>query len=92
MEELFHSALQRAPEARQAFLDQACGEDEDLRSQVQFLLTNEEQAGSFLERPLIDEATNTATRMSQMVGQQFGPYRVVSALGSDGSRRHTGTE
>jgi Tol biopolymer transport system component len=84
VEELFHAALERAPEARQAFLDQACGEDEDLRSQVQFLLTNEEQAGSFLERPLIDEATNTATRMAQMIGRQLGPYRIVSGLGSGG--------
>jgi hypothetical protein len=30
VEELFHAALERAPEERQAFLDATCGTDIDL--------------------------------------------------------------
>ena len=30
-EELFHAALERAPEERQSFLGQACGEDTEIR-------------------------------------------------------------
>ena len=29
VEELFHAALERPPEARRAFLDEACGEDHE---------------------------------------------------------------
>ena len=38
-EELFHAALERAPEERQAFLEQACGEDTELRHQVEHLIS-----------------------------------------------------
>ena len=42
VEGLFHAALERGPESRQAFLDVACGEDTDLRRQVELLLTGEQ--------------------------------------------------
>lgn len=37
-EELFHAALERSPQARQTFLDEACGEDTELRRQVGMLV------------------------------------------------------
>ena len=52
-EELFHNALEHSPEARRAFLDKACGEDAELRRQVETLLSQDEQAGSFLEKPAL---------------------------------------
>ena len=33
--ELFDKALERAPEARAAFLDQTCGADDELRIEVE---------------------------------------------------------
>jgi serine/threonine protein kinase/Tol biopolymer transport system component len=80
VDELFHAALERAPETRQEFLDAACSGDTGLRRQVELLLAKEEQAGSFLETPAI--ATLTATR--SLVGRQVGPYRIVSPLGAGG--------
>jgi len=50
-EELFHAALERPPEARRAFLDEACGEDSELRRQVEALVAKDERAGSLLEKP-----------------------------------------
>jgi hypothetical protein len=41
-----HRALQLAPEKRAAFLDGACGSDESLRGEVEWLLSADEQAGS----------------------------------------------
>jgi len=55
VEELFHAALECAPEARRIFLDRACSGDTDLRQQVVPLLTKEAQAGSFLEVPAIED-------------------------------------
>ena len=49
VEELFHSALERTPDARQSFLDGVCGIDTKLRRQVELLLEQEAQAGSFME-------------------------------------------
>ena len=83
VEELFHAALEQKPHTRQTFLDVACAEDSDLRRQVELLLTKEEEAGSFLETPALrDMVTQTATMA--LLGEQLGPYRIVSLLGAGG--------
>jgi len=84
VEDLFHAALERAPEQRQAFLDGASNGDTELRRQVDRLLSKEEQAGSFLERPAIGDMTATLTAAGFVIGQQFGPYRIVCPLGAGG--------
>jgi hypothetical protein len=38
IEKLYHSALEHEPENRAAFLDDACGDDNDLRERVAILL------------------------------------------------------
>jgi len=60
IEELFHAALEREPDARSAFLDVACGGDTDLRRQVEGLLANKD-AVSFLETPAMRDMTVTQT-------------------------------
>ena len=84
VEELFHQALERAPEARQAFLDVECRGDADLRRQVELLLSKEQQAGSFLERPAMEDMTATLTAGGSLLGRELGPYRIVSPLGAGG--------
>ena len=71
VEELFHAALERAPEERSGFLDEACRNDADLRQQVEQLLANDLEAKSFLESAhLDDDGMPTAT---VLIGRQFGP-------------------
>ncbi len=41
-----------SPDQRAAYLDEACGDDADLRAQVERLLRAHSRAGSFLERPV----------------------------------------
>jgi hypothetical protein len=53
VEELFHAALDLSPDARGAFLEKACGEDADLRRHVELLLSNDEHAGSLMEKPIL---------------------------------------
>ena len=81
---IFHAALEREPEARQAFLDVACSGDTDLRREVESLLSKAEQAGSFLERPALEDVTVTLTVAGSLLGREFGPYRIVSPLGAGG--------
>src|SRR5215472_14100423 len=83
-EELFHAALERAPEERQAFLEQACGEDTELRLQVEHLISIDQRAGSRLERPVIEEVTAALDADAAREGSEVGPYRILSPLGAGG--------
>ena len=51
LDKLLHEALERPPEERDAFLRQACAGDERLEREARSLLTQEQQAKSFLEMP-----------------------------------------
>ena len=50
--EIFQEALDRSPDARQAFLAQACVGDDDLRREVESLLAQEGVGGGILSEPL----------------------------------------
>jgi serine/threonine protein kinase len=82
--DLLHSALQRAPEARASFLDDACAGDAELRRQVELAVANESKAEGFLETPALGDATLTVAGQAHLVGLQIGPYRVDSLLGAGG--------
>ena len=84
VEQVFHAALERPQEQRQAWLDGACSGDRELRRQVELLLSNEERAGSFLERPAIEDLTVTQTAAGSLLGRKFGPYEIASLLGAGG--------
>jgi hypothetical protein len=60
---LFYGALELAPEARSAFLDQQCGNDVALRKEVGSLLDSAEKPVDFLEKPVFAAA-------QQMMSQQ----------------------
>jgi Tol biopolymer transport system component len=54
IEEIFHGAVDLAPGARSAFLDEACGEDQSLRREVESLLAHEsEDGGTFADSPKV---------------------------------------
>ena len=83
-EELFHAALERPPETRQAFLDEVCGEDIELRRQVERLVSKDEHAGSLLEKPVLADVTGARDAAGSLVGKQYGSYRILSLLGAGG--------
>ena len=65
---LYHAALERAPERRRAFLEEACDGDEALRREVESLLQYESKAGPFLETP----------------DARLGDYQLLTLLGAGG--------
>ena len=81
VEELFHAALERAPAERQAFLDGACGGDEELRREVLSLLAEERSAERLMEQPAAGAATE---RLAVTRGTRLGPYEIVDLLGAGG--------
>jgi serine/threonine protein kinase len=84
--ELFDEALERLPEERAAYLEQACGVDVELRDQVEKLLANHIESGEFLSRPAIDVAAAMLAQNQAPFapGKLLGHYRIISLLGTGG--------
>ena len=81
--ELYHAALARAPEERAAFLDNACGDDERLREEVESLLGYEVASARFLEAPAV-VVGGAASGGRLDIPREFGAYRLTAPLGSGG--------
>ena len=81
-DQVFQSALDLDPAQRAAYLDDACAGDTDLRGEVEALIRSYEQAGSFLQSPLMESVEEEGA--NTFLGRSFGPYKVISHLGSGG--------
>jgi eukaryotic-like serine/threonine-protein kinase len=95
IERLYHAALERGPDAREAFLDEACAGDEDLRREVAGLLACDVPSDSFIQSPAIEIAaramaaeplneTSTNPMGSLTAGSQIGAYQLLEPLGRGG--------
>ena len=86
VERIYHEALEREPGARAAFLEDACSGDDGLRSEVQSLLSYEEDAGAFLERPALEDEARQLRQESAPLseGRSIDEYRILSILGRGG--------
>jgi serine/threonine protein kinase len=95
IESTYHAALEREGEARSAFLNEACANDEDLRSEVEALIDQDRQGSSFMESPALEVAArkirneslgqkHSTISNSPSSLQQIGPYTVLGLLGKGG--------
>src|SRR5262249_39962298 len=74
-----------APRERWAeSLDQACGDDEQLRIQVQRLLNAHEGVGSFMDRPAADPPFTIDRPIAEVPGTVIGPYKLLQQIGEGG--------
>lgn len=83
VKEIFHSALEHEPATRTAFLDDRCGDDEDLRREVNSLLAAHEAEPEFIERPAIDPSSMSGDggddpRGGTVVGRYLIERRIAS--------------
>ncbi len=83
---LFDEARAVPLEEREAFLDGACAGDESLRADVERLLVAHDRAGDFIASPAISRisAATSADNDPAIVGQTFGPYRVLREIARGG--------
>jgi eukaryotic-like serine/threonine-protein kinase len=77
---LFDAVLQQPPPERASFLARVCHED-DLRQQVNQLLLNHEQAGSFLSKPMMKFQKSERFAAGSIIA---GRFKVVRLLGKGG--------
>jgi len=90
IKEVYDRALDLGGEERESLLAEACGDDDDLRREVESLLAAHEDAGSFLQSPAVevaareivgDEITPPAP---QLIGRELANYKIISLLGKGG--------
>ena len=86
IEEIYHAALEKPLAERDEFLKKACGDDEELRREVESLLSFDEQAADFIETPPEDLAANLFAKQNNedIIGKTLNHYRVISQLGAGG--------
>jgi serine/threonine protein kinase len=93
VERLYHAALEHAPAARPAFLDEACAGDEGLRREVAGLLDYDDPGSSFIESPAIQIAARAMAAepppgplaaAQPPTPRQIGAYQRLGPIGRGG--------
>jgi serine/threonine-protein kinase len=83
--EIVKSALERNPEERSTFLDQACPADSETRAEVDSFLQFEDEASHFIEQGALHVAAKTIARdSSSPFPQQIDGYQILSRIGVGG--------
>ena len=85
IDEVFAAALEQPVERRAELLDRTCGDDADLRSEVESLLAHHRD-DAFLASSATTEVGRVlvATRPAPLVGERLGRFEVLAALGAGG--------
>ena len=84
--ELYHAAMELAPEARSDFLAASCGGEDELRREVESLLWADEQADGFISAKVAGVAAIMAAQQKNhsLIGRNVSHYQVLSLLGAGG--------
>lgn len=90
IDELLDQALDLPPDRHSAFLAEVCGDDEELRRELESLLAAHQKAGSFIETTpaegmaaaLAEQSLHSQTET--MVGRTLGHYEITSVIGAGG--------
>jgi serine/threonine protein kinase/WD40 repeat protein/Tfp pilus assembly protein PilF len=86
IEQIFWNALQlTSEEERKAYLESACGANDELRRLVEQLLRAQPRAAAFLEQPLAGALpTVDEPPVPERPGTVIGPYKLLEQIGEGG--------
>ncbi|MBX3291344.1 MAG: protein kinase [Acidobacteria bacterium] len=87
IEEIFHAALETPTADRAALLDAQCGDDDDLRKEVESLLSFESAEEYFLDSApgaLAAEILADRRKPKDLIGNNILHYRIIRLLGIGG--------
>src|SRR5262244_2553935 len=90
IKEIYDRALDLSHDEREGFLEEACGDDTDLRRKVESLLAAHDEAGTFLQAPAVEVAAReivteeVTSPAPQLIGREIANYKIVSLFGKGG--------
>lgn len=93
IELIYHAAMQCEPAGRGPLLEDACADDEALRSEVESLIHYGELPARFLEKPAMeflaealakDIVATEGSNSREMIGARIAQYRIIDKLGAGG--------
>lgn len=87
VEDLYHAALELSPDERETFIRESCGEDEELRSELETLLAVKRSSNDFFENPplsLAAEMFSEKETHASLAGKEIGHYKIIRLLGAGG--------
>ena len=80
----FHGALELPAHERPSYLDRVCGDDLQLRAEIEDMLRAEATHDSPDLEPLVHGPDRFATGPDPFIGMRLGPWRVLQPIGSGG--------
>lgn len=83
IQQIFLELVDRKPAEQAVMLRELCGDDAELRAEVESLLAADEDSGISIELAVQDEAASLLDA-PVLIGQRLGIYRVTSELGRGG--------
>lgn len=81
---ILEKALEITPELRADLLDKSCGNDKDLRLEVENLLRFEEPESDLLEKEAVSEFLEKDVDSRNFINQQIEHYKIIDKLGVGG--------
>ncbi len=84
IDSIFLAAIERRPDQRPAYLEEACGQDQQLRARVERLLSAQSQVASFLEAPAPELGATIDGPPTEHPGAVIGPYKLLQQIGEGG--------
>ena len=80
---IFEQTVDLSPTKRDAALQEACGDDSQLRRDVEELLQANDKAGEFLGSPTMDHVA-AYSEPPEQAGHEIGRYKLLEKIGSGG--------
>src|ERR1044071_6931375 len=86
VDKIFQAAIELSPEERKAFLESSCGGDEELRREVELLISSDSESLSLIDAPAFETAVDLIASHSPELneGQRLGRYQIHPLLGAGG--------
>ena len=84
IEQVFEAVIEAPVQERPALLEQACGDDGELRREVESLLAADGGYGVAIESAISTQAADLAVSGEELVGKRLGVWRLTAVIGHGG--------
>ena len=86
VEEIYHAVLEVAPGGWPSFLASSCGDDVELRREVESLLSFADATHSLIDEPPLDIAAELVAehQRPKIIGKKIRHYKILSQIGTGG--------